>query len=170
MTKFIYSLFIFSLVIISCKQSEPNTSQATSKERVNESVKQNDSEMTSLNLPSIDSNVFRKMAEKCDYIDYIFYELPISISQDNRQAIVSNINFVSRESVGEFSTDCKPMGRKFFHINGEIVLEADVYLDKLNGCFFYVFLENGKPTSANKISKDGINFYFNVFGQAGINK
>lgn len=119
------------------------------------------------NLSSIPPEVYVELMTKCDYIDYIFYDLPISISQNNPEAIQTNINFMFKEAPTHVNADCKPMGRKFFHHDGEIFLEADMYFNPDNQCFFYIFLENGKPKYANLISKDGINFYMNVFQQSG---
>lgn len=163
--KILYFIAIFSLVsFISCKSDTGSTK--VPNETVNEvsavAAKKTNS------LPSLTTDYMKKIASSCDYIDYIFYDLPISISQDEKSAIMSNINFISRETVDVYSSNCKSMGRKSFQSDGEIILEADIYLDKANACYFYVFLENGKPAYANKISKDGINFYFNVFGQAGV--
>lgn len=164
--KILYFIAIFSIVFsLGCK-SDSASANTTTTEAVNEVVAA--AAMKTNSLPSLTTEYMKKIASSCDYIDYIFYDLPISISQDERSAIMSNINFISRETVDAYSSNCKSMGRKSFQSNGEIVLEADIYLDKDNGCFFYMFLENGKPAYANKISKDGINFYFNVFGQAGI--
>ncbi len=155
------------LTLTACK-SEKGSSNNTAANEVQKEVAAAKSEMKKDDLPSLTTAYMQKIATSCDYIDYIFYDLPISISQDEKSAIMSNINFISRETVGAYSSNCKSMGRKSFQSDGEIILEADIYLDKANGCYFYVFLEDGKPTYANKISKDGINFYFNVFGQAGL--
>lgn len=167
--KILYFLTIISLLsLVSCK-SENGTTKGTT-EASQEQVTSAPQSTTDNNLPSLTTDYMKKIATNCDYIDYIFYDLPISISQDEKSAIMSNINFISRETVDSYSSNCKSMGRKSFQSNGEIILEADIYLDRTNGCYFYIFLIDGKPTYANKISKDGINFYFNVFGQAGIKR
>lgn len=167
--KFIYILLL-SILMIACKSESTDKAETVKQSKEVTSIQQEGSTQSSFNLPSLTKELIQKIGMSCDYIDYIFYDLPISISQDNKQAIISNINFISRETVSTYSSVCKPMGRKSFQADGEIILEADIYLDKVNGCFFYVFLEDGKNTYANKISNDGINFYYNVFGQAGVKK
>ena len=164
--KLIYVISIFALSLCSCKNENV---EVKSEEKVNTEAPATDQPaLTTLSLPTLDAEIFKKIAQSCDYVDYIFYNLPISISQDNRQAILSNINFISREPITSYPATCKSMGRKSFMSDGEILLEADVYLNKEQGCYFYVFLKDGKPAYANKIANDGINFYFNVFSQAGV--
>jgi len=168
MMRNILCVFVFlAVLIVSCKNKSDAVIEIAPKEQI--AANQAGASKTNT-LPSLTKELMQKIAKSCDYIDYIFYNLPISISQDEKSAIMSNINFISRETLGDYSSSCKSMGRKSFQSDGEIILEADIYLDKANGCFFYIFLEDGKPAYANKISKDGINFYFNVFGQAGLNK
>ena len=169
--RYIFLVTLFSAILFSCK-SESTNQGSNSKDSTETQVAMNSNKpvlaATDINYPSLTNDIIKNLAENCDYIDYIFYDLPISISQDNKQAIISNLNFLSRNVPSSIPNACKPMGRKFFHIDGEIILEADVYLNKEEGCFLYVFYENGKKTYANKISSDGVNFYSNVFGQAGI--
>lgn len=158
-------IFLLGLGFVSCKDKSQH-----SDTKLDDSNNQNSTtiETKVIDLPSMAPKDFNYLIKNCDYIDYIFYDLPISISQSEKNAIMTNVNFMSQETVGTVSIACKPMGRKFYHVNGEIVMEANVYLDPVNGCYFYEFLENEKPISANKISKDGVNFYANVFKSSGI--
>lgn len=169
--RYIYLVTFLSAILFSCK-SESTKQESSSTDSTETQVTANSNKplaaATDIHYPSLTNDIMKNLAANCDYIDYIFYDLPISISQDNKKAIISNLNFLSREVPSIMPSACKPMGRKFFHIDGEIILEADVYFNQDEGCFFYVFYENGKKTYANKISSDGVNFYLNVFGQAGV--
>jgi len=115
-------------------------------------------------LESIPQATVMKMWDECTYIDYIFHNLPFSMSQDQQESIRTNLSYISTEPQAFIPAQCKPMGRQFFHVNGEIVMEADVYLSV--PCKFYVFVENEKPVFANKMTPAGEQFFSNMFSQA----
>ena len=98
------------------------------------------------------------------FIDYIFYDLPFSISQDNQPSIHANLKLISSGALDNLPLNCKPIGREFFQINGEIVHEADLYFS--DGCYGYVFLKDGKPIYANKLTEAGMTFYTRIVNQS----
>jgi hypothetical protein len=111
--------------------------------------------------------MINKMLQEVDYIDYIFHNLPISVSQDEKASINSNILFIKNEPIKSLPLDCKPIGRKFFSIKGEAYLIADVYFG--NGCAAYVFLDGEKPIYANAMTEQGVTFYKKII-ETGNNK
>lgn len=115
-------------------------------------------------LPALPADQMNSLIQQTSYIDYIFYNLPFSISQDNRPSILANIKLMSSDQMGPILTSCQPLGREFFHIGGQIAFEAEIYFQ--DGCFGYVFLENEKPKYANKVSAEGMKFYSNIINQA----
>ncbi|MDF1698001.1 MAG: hypothetical protein P1U56_19295 [Saprospiraceae bacterium] len=115
-------------------------------------------------LSALPENSMKRMITQATYIDYIFYDLPFSISQDDQPSIHSNLKLIALEQLGSIQEGCKPIGREFFHINGEIAYEAEIYFQE--GCYGYVFFENNKPAYANKISPSGMKFYSNIIQQA----
>lgn len=151
-------LFTFiSCLLFACKTDQKKEAETPiEKKEINKSQK--------FDLPALPGNLMQKLFTEVTYIDYIFYDLPFSISQDDKPSINSNLQLMSAEKMGPISVNCKPIGREFFHIGGEIVLEAEVYFD--NDCFGYVFLEKEKATYANKISESGMKFYSNIINQA----
>lgn len=116
------------------------------------------------NLPSLPQAEMKRLFDEATYVDYIFYELPFSVSQDNKASIHANLNMISPEKMNAISKSCKPIGREFFHIEGEIVHEADLYFS--DGCFGYIFLKDEIPVYANKLSAEGSNFYANLIKQS----
>jgi len=64
-----------------------------------------------------------------------------------------------------WSPGCESLGREFFHVEGEIVMEAELYFTEDGSCRAYIFYENGKPAYANAVSDAGINFYSNLLKQ-----
>ena len=116
------------------------------------------------NLMSLPQDQFQKLSNEVTYVDYIFHDLPFSISQDDKPSINANLQLISAEKFGPISKSCKPIGREFFHIRGVIAFEADIYFQ--NGCYGYVFLDKETPIYANKISGAGMKFYTNITTQA----
>jgi len=114
-------------------------------------------------LQSIPRETILNLWNKCTYIDYIFHDLPFSMSQDESESIQANLNYISAEPQAYIPNNCKPIARQMFHVGGDIVLEADVYLS--NVCQFYVFVENEKPVYANKMSPSALQFFSTMFNK-----
>ena len=114
--------------------------------------------------PSITDSIMVHLWENCDFIDYIFYNFDFSLSQGDKPAIQASLNHVSRE-VPEINPECRSIGRIFYQVEGENVMEADIILTEQ--CQYYIFYENGRKTYANKLSEAGIGFYNGVFQQFG---
>jgi len=114
-------------------------------------------------LESIPRSTIMKLWNSCTYIDYIFHDLPFSMSQDESESIQANLNYISSEAQPFIPSNCKSIARQMFHVGGDIVLEADVYLSDV--CQFYVFVENEKPVYANKMSPSALQFFSTMFNQ-----
>lgn len=111
-------------------------------------------------LSGLPVEMINRMVAEVDYIDYIWHDLPFSLSQEDKAGINTNISFISDESVSVLNPDCKPIGRKIYNIKGETFATADVYFSP--GCYYYVFLDGEKPIYANKITAQGIQFYTQI--------
>lgn len=143
--------------IISCKtESKKETPKKTTVPTQIKNGKYGD-------LPPLPKKELNKLFAKATYVDYIFYNLPFAISQDDKPSISSNLRLIAKDQMGPIAQDCKPIGREFFHIDGEIIYEADIYFQ--SGCYGYVFFANKVPTYANKVSESGIKFYTNIIAQ-----
>lgn len=123
-----------------------------------------DSKKKSNTLPPLPDEIRQQLLESCNYVDYIWHDMPFSLSLNERAAIISNINAIGTESPDSYPPSCRSIGRKNFQINGEIIIDADVYFGK--ECNYYIFLKDEKPMYSNKFSQEGINFYSNVIGNA----
>ncbi len=103
----------------------------------------------------------KDLFDRATYVDYIFNDLPFAVSQDDKKNVQANIAMIDpNNKPDKISNSCKPLGREFFHIDGEIVYEADIYYS--DGCYGYVFMKNNKPIYAHKIMETGMNFYGNL--------
>ncbi|MEM1218944.1 MAG: hypothetical protein AAGH79_08525 [Bacteroidota bacterium] len=116
-------------------------------------------------LPSVPIEKLEYLWNNCDYVDYVFYELPISMSLDVKNSIQYALSHIA-ENPASLRPDCKPIGRIFFQVQGENYLEADFYFSN-GGCTYYVFLEDGKPKYGNYMTEEGAKYMNNNLSQAG---
>lgn len=162
-----YTLIILaSLFLVSCG-GETTGAKTDKTDKTNNAdaaaPAANQSNKNQVAFESIPKATIMNLWEKCTYIDYIFHDLPFSMSQDSKESIQANLNYIATEAQAFIPADCKPMARQMFHIDGEIVLECDVYLS--DKCQFYVFVENEKPKYANRMTPDGLNFFGTMFSK-----
>lgn len=163
--KFLHSLLLISVSILlsQCNTGGDSTSannQVANKTTVTQPV----ATPTGPEIPGIPKELMQKMYKECDYTDYIFHDLPFSMSQDEGPSIRANLNYISIVPLKHIPAGCKAMGRQFFHVNGDIVLEANVYYN--DHCKFYVFVDGETPLYANMMSDQGIEFYSTMIQQA----
>jgi len=100
-------------------------------------------------LPSITLEEMQILYEQSDYIDLIFYNMDFSMSVNDKPNVQRVVTFVDKTQPNPNFT-CPTMGRIIFQKNGEILIEADMHIDKT--CSHFVFFKNGKKAFANNIS------------------
>lgn len=99
----------------------------------------------------------------CDYIDYVFYQTNFSLSQSEKAAIQTTLAAIGADAP-TIDSNCQPVGRIFFQVDGQNAEEADIYLSAPN-CMYYIWMENGKPAYANMMTEKAVQFYASVFQQ-----
>ncbi|MEO1513562.1 MAG: hypothetical protein AAFV95_01075 [Bacteroidota bacterium] len=153
------------LVLGACLAAcQSNSSNNTSDEAADQSSTPTPAPAQVELLPMLDQEIGRQLVSSCDHIDYIYYELPLSMSMDEKPAIHNILSQIgSRPAPAKPS--CKSIGRISFNGAGERITEAELYYDG-QGCNYFVFLENGKPAYGNYLTDAGIQFYKNAFAQA----
>ena len=105
-----------------------------------------------------------QLLKTADHIDYIFSVIPLSMNQDGQSSVYQDLRFLSSKPLLGLIDGCKPMARKIYLGNGEIITEADLYF--MNGCFYQVFLSKEKPIYGNYLSEEGLNYYVQLMDQA----
>lgn len=140
-------LFI-SLVTVAC--SDGNQKEASATE-----------ETTS--APALPDQRIAQMRSSVDLIDFIFYKLPMSMTQNDQPSIQQTLSFI-REPVPAGSIGCASIARVSFMSNGEIIEEAEMHLS--DDCAAFVFLENGKPAYAHNMSQNGVAFFGSMVNNA----
>jgi hypothetical protein len=153
--------------VLSCKQEKKESPVTPTV-----ATQQPTTPATGPDVPGVPQEVMIKLLNECTFVDYIFHDLPFSLSQNEDPSIDQNISYIDfSRPVGKLPSNCKATARKFFQIRGEIVYDVDVYLGQ--GCNYYVFVDKkNKPIYANYLTPDGVKFYFNIINQAvgGIQK
>ena len=155
MKKLLLGLALVSF-IVSCKSDSKKAAPEAEKVQSTNTTKFGDVE-------ALPQEILKKLFDEATYIDYIFYDLPFSVSQDDKPSIHSNLNLISPEKMGPIQSTCKALGREFFHIGGDIEIEAEIYFEE--GCYGYAFYKGNKLMYANKISAAGMKFYGNMVAQ-----
>jgi hypothetical protein len=92
------------------------------------------------------------MFNECNYVDGIFYDLPISMSQNEKASIQQTISYIS-DSPATIYPNCAPIGRFFFQKDGDDMAVAEFYFS--GQCYAFIFLEDGKPKYGNKLTDAG---------------
>ncbi len=119
-----------------------------------------------ISYPSITEEEMGELIQRTSLVDYVFYDLPISMNLDNPGAINSALRQISNQPAQIFP-QCKPMGRVIFQDNGDIFKEADFYFSK--PCFGFIFIEDNKKVSSNMMTEEGAEFFKGLLKNAGVN-
>ena len=168
MKAYLYLFFAFILVGTACKdsatQTATNPKTAANPNPAPAAVPIPKKPKADVQYPGIDPNILATLFADSDYLDYIFHDLPFSMSQDEQASIQSTLRNFSPEPAGIIPGKCKPIARQMFSIKGEIVREFDVYYS--DGCAFFAQVEGSKTIAANKMTPSGENFFKSMIEQA----
>lgn len=115
-------------------------------------------------LPTIPIEDLKYLYDHCDAVDYIFRELPFSVSQNNQSSIRVNLTYIDTVAVTTDYSGCYHLGREFFQVNGEVIKEAELYFG--DDCMYMIWMEGNKAVYGNKLSMAGQQFYGNLIAQA----
>ncbi len=143
---------IFCLFLLGCGNNTSSTSQETKPT----------SAQTSVQYPPLPVNRIRELGNST-VVDFIFYQLPISMNLNEPGSIQRALSHLSLNSPTQLN--CKSaIGRIFYQKEGETLIEADIFFEK--GCAYLIFLEDGKAAFANSLSPVGIQFLQGSIQQA----
>ncbi|RMF24674.1 MAG: hypothetical protein D6765_11430 [Bacteroidetes bacterium] len=144
--KSFFLLFAAALLIWSCSSSSDKPAENPSPEAAAQNAPA---------LPSLPYETVQYLWENCDYVDYVFYQLPISMSMSDQNSIRYSISHIAQDAA-TLNPNCPAIGRIFFQEKGENILEADIHFGE--GCRYFVFLKEGKPAYANLITDVGVQY------------
>jgi hypothetical protein len=149
-------LAIVSIAIVSCKKEK--AAVVTPAAPVNLGPE----------IPGLPADIYAKLMSEVTFIDYIFHDLPFSLSQDDEQSVKQNIAFIDLNSpMKHIPANCKPFARKFLKKGGTELYHVDVYLSPACQCYVFVdYANKNKPLYANKMTPEGVQYYARVAQQA----
>jgi len=116
-------------------------------------------------LPSITLEEMKLLYEKCNYIDFIFYNMDFSMSVQDKKNVQRVVTFVDKTQPSGNLT-CKAMGRIVYQASGETLMEADMHFDK--NCRHLVFYKDGKKVAANNMTDQGVTYFNQMFSQVKV--
>ncbi len=153
-------LLLIGLLISSCKPEKNSIKTKSALEKAPTKVVTSSGKT----YPPLPQELGMKIWNEGEMIDYLFHNLPFSMSQDEQASIQTNMTYIAAEPVADIPSVCKPIARQFYQVGGDIILESDVYFS--DGCMFYVFLVDGKEKYCNQMNAAGQQFFANIIQQA----
>ncbi len=142
------------MLALSCKNdSNTTTIQAPTKATSNVDVP-----------PPVPTEKLIELYESCDYIDFIFANLPFSISQEEKASIQQTIRHIDQNPPTAIDPNCPYFAQQIFQVDGEIFMDAKIFFQ--DGCTYYLFYEDGKAIYSASFTNEGIKFYNNIIAQA----
>ncbi|NNF35138.1 MAG: hypothetical protein HKN68_13575 [Saprospiraceae bacterium] len=144
-------LVLIIMSMISCKQKVDDSAAANVK--------------VEPMLPVMPLQQQSYLFDNVQLIDYIFHDLPFSLSQSERPSIQTKIAGIGREPV--MNNNCKSIARVFYQVEGEIIIEADLFFAPPD-CHYYLFYEEGKAVYANQMAPSSIQFYSQFLNQMNV--
>ncbi|MCP3928676.1 MAG: hypothetical protein GY705_06195 [Bacteroidetes bacterium] len=163
------TLFFFLLIITeySCKQQTDSTVEETTQAQTEESTEQEQTSPKNNNTalyPSIPLETLQMLWQKCDYMDYVFYNMPFSMSLNEKKSIQSALRHISA-TPARINANCSSIGNVSYHVDGDIILEADFHFGQ--DCTYLVFYnENKEKAFANELTNEAVDFFQKAFANA----
>ncbi len=113
-------------------------------------------------LKSLSNQELTALYAATEKVDMIFYDLPISVNQEDAPSAKNSVLYVS-PSAAVMNPACKPAGRLTFVSQGAIYKEADFYFGQ--GCNYFVFMEKNQPVAVNAMAESGTEFFKRLIDQ-----
>ena len=78
--------------------------------------------------PALGNEAIATLYSQADKVDIIFYDLPISVNQEDPASVKNTVLYVS-PAAPNITAIVKPLGRLTWMQQGNIIREADIYCD-----------------------------------------
>ncbi len=142
---------LLCVLFILCCKSDPSED--------NQNIQANTAIKDGTEYPSIPTEKMEFLWKNCDYVDVLFNNSPVSMSQNEQNGIRGMLQFIST-SPASHKKECQSDGRMSFMVSGKIEAEADIYLSE--GCGYFTFVDGNQITHANLIAPEGLRFFRSV--------
>lgn len=105
----------------------------------------------------LSQEVISSLARDADFIDFIFYHMDISVSQNDPASIQQTTGFLTTQGKPA-DMNCPAIGRLTILSKGKIIREADIHVQGTT-CAYFTVIENKKPVGTCLISPAGLKFF-----------
>ena len=112
--------------------------------------------------PPLSNEEITNLYATAEKVDIIFYNLPMSVNQDDAASAKNTVLYIS-PAPAIMSSPCKALGRLSWISQGVIIKEADIYSD--TGCQYLIFMKENQPVAANALSESGVQFFNQILSQ-----
>ncbi len=151
--------FLFITLFFACSNAEPKTPEEAQVATPAPAVAATPAQVL---YPSIPFEDLKYLYDNCDFIDYVYYDLPISMSLSEKPSIQNTFVQVSQQPASVHPSCGKSgIARITYQIKGDIVAESEMFFT--DNCKYFVFYEDGKPKYSNLITPQGIEYLENLF-------
>ena len=115
-------------------------------------------------LPMLPIEMIQNLFNKCEAVEVTFYDLPMSMSS-NANNTKSFVAFIKNEGIKSNQLKKKAVGIMNFNINGDIYLDAEIFVDaKKTFTPYFRFKKDGK-TYYNQMSDQAVGVFTNPMRQ-----
>ena len=160
MIRYLYGLGCILCLVSAC--GEATKSNPTNEATTNATTPPNASTNAEKLYPSLPADKMGELYNTVDYIDFVFYYANFSMNQSDDASIKATMTHVSSE-VPDIVPSCQPIGSLFFQAQGKELIQAELYYT--DQCVYYIWLQNGQRTYANRMTPNGFDFYKKIFTQ-----
>ena len=150
-------LFSLLLVVFFWGACESGNKTPAAKKTVKKQEVVTEKKTTGKKLSGVPLELVQDLWSHCDMVDFMYYNLPVSMSMDNKKGIQYAIRFIAGETP-TLNPNCQSIGQISYQVQGEEKLLADIYFG--NGCSYFVFVDTkGNQLYANEMTNDAISFF-----------
>src|SRR5690606_23028904 len=114
-------------------------------------------------LPSLTREDIAELHARTDKVDIIFYEHPVSVSQDDGASAKNTVLYIAPTPPATGVT-CPAVARLSWLSDGAFIKEANVHIDAQ--CAYLVFVEKEQPVAMNAMDPVGSEFFRSIIQQA----
>lgn len=141
-------IFILAISFFSCNKKEPKSPKISATIAA--------PSLQPVPYPPVPKDLINNIIAKGDHIDIVFYKFPISMSREGQSDVMEELARLTDQSP-QARTNCVADGRIFYQGAGKTLAEADLYIN--DGCYYVVFYQDKKPTYANGLTPEAIQFF-----------
>lgn len=136
----IWSIILFVILFSNCKNEAPKAAAEPA---------------------GVTTAQIQDLIARVDYVDFLFYNMDISVSQNDKGSINQSITFLTT-TPKPITMNCPSIGRMSLQSQGKIILEADIH-HQGTICGYFTIIENKVAKGTCLMSENGMKFLGKLF-------